>query len=261
MRDTLVVGENSFIGKHLSNFDIVSYRNLKYIDIYKYKTIINCALHPSYKISKYNKNFDVDFQVGEMAYNSGCHFIMISTSKIYGNNFILKKYDENSEYLPYDYYSENKLITENKLLYNFGNKITILRGSNIFGYEYGRNSFLGFCMNQLINTGIIKYDICETIKRDFLFIEDATLIIEKVCEKKPIGVYNLSSNYGLEIGKVARGLINGYSSGGKFESINYKMDRQFILDNNKLKNTLNIDVGPFNFEQIFENLGKELCKI
>jgi nucleoside-diphosphate-sugar epimerase len=261
VRKTLIVGESSFIGKHLSNFDIVSYNNFKYADICKYRTVVNCALNPSYKLDKYDERCDVDFEIGKKAFENNCHFVMLSTSKIYGNSFSLKIYDENSEFLPYDFYSENKLITEDRLLYNFGNKITILRGSNIFGYEYGRNSFLGFCMNQLVDTGIIKYVVSEKIKRDFLFVDDAAFIIEKVCEEKPIGVYNLSSNYGLEIGSIARSLIDGYSYGGKFESDNTKLDRQFILDNSKLKNCLKMNIGPFDYTKIFKNLGEQLCKI
>jgi nucleoside-diphosphate-sugar epimerase len=186
---------------------------------------------------------------------------MISTSKVYGNSNELTIYNETSEEIPFDYYGENKLITEKKLIFNFGDRVTILRGSNIFGYEYGRNSFMGFCMTQLVNIGIIKFNVSETIKRDFLFVEDAAFIIEKVCEEKPIGVYNLSSNYGLQIGNIARSLIDGYSYGGKFEFDPKKLDRQFILDNSKLKNSLKMDIGPFNYTKIFENLGEQLCKI
>jgi nucleoside-diphosphate-sugar epimerase len=261
LEKTLVVGESSFIGKHLSNFDKVSYKHFKKLDISGYETVINCALNPLYKIEKYNEKYDVDFEVGKKSHDNGCHYVMISTSKVYGNSNALKVYDEASEELPFDFYGENKLITENKLFANFGKNVTVLRGSNIFGYEYGRNSFMGFCMTQLVNIGTIKFNISETIKRDFLFVEDAAKIIEKVCIEKPSGIYNLSSNYGLEIGIVARSLINGYTYGGKFESVNTNEDRQFILDNNKLKKALSMDIGPFNFEQIFENLGKQLCKI
>ena len=53
MEKTLVVGESSFIGKHLSNFDTVSYKHFKNLDISSYKTVVNCALNPLYKIDNY----------------------------------------------------------------------------------------------------------------------------------------------------------------------------------------------------------------
>jgi len=255
---TLVVGKNSFITRNLSDtFDKISYKNLSVVDLGKYDVVINCALNPLYKTNKYSETMDVDFQVGLKACQSNCHYVMLSTSKVYGNSSELKVYDESSHLNPFDYYSENKVTTEVKILSAFPNQVTILRGSNIFGLEYGRNSFVGYCMSQLVNDGKIKLTLSENTKRDFLFIEDAAKIIETICFKKPIGVFNLSSNYGLEIGQVIKNLINGYH-GGIIEKTGFELQRQFILDNSKLKNSLNIDIGPFNFNDIFRNLGNKV---
>jgi hypothetical protein len=60
-----------------------------------------------------------------------------------------------------DYHGVNKVTTEVKLLSAFPNQVTILRGSNIFGLEYGRNSFVGYCMSQLVNEGKIKLTLSE----------------------------------------------------------------------------------------------------
>jgi nucleoside-diphosphate-sugar epimerase len=256
---TLVVGKNSFISKNLSSaFDKISYKSLNTVDLSKYDVVVNCALDPLYKTTKYDEIQDVDFEVGVKACQSNCHYVMLSTSKVYGQSSELMVYDESSNLNPFDYHGENKAKTELKLFSTFPNQVTILRGSNIFGLEYGRNSFVGYCMSQLVNKGKIELTLAENTKRDFLFVKDAAEIMEKVCVEKPIGVFNLSSNYGLEIGQVIKNLIDGYVHGGIIEKTGFELQRQFILDNSKLKTALNVDIGPFDFDNIFRNLGKQL---
>jgi nucleoside-diphosphate-sugar epimerase len=258
MNKTLVVGENSFIAKHLNNCDRVSYKDHQYVDFSNYDTVINCALNPLYKISPYNVDLDIDAEIGEKACESGCHFVMLSTSKVYGDSHLMTTYNENSEIAPVEHYGRNKLTTEFKLLSNFALNVTILRGSNIFGYEYGRNSFVGYLMSQLVNEGKIKFSIDPNTQRDFLFVEDAAKIIEKVCEVKPFGVFNLSSNQPITAKSIAKKLIEGYPYGGKIENLDYVPERQFALDNTKIKRRLGIQIGPFDFGSIFYDLGKQL---
>ena len=258
---TLVIGKNSFIAKNLDNiflFKKISYNEISRFDFTQYDVVINCAINPLYKNTKYSEKIDVDFEIGKKSCQKGCHYIMLSTSKVYGKKSELEIYDEFSTLNPFDYYSENKVKTEIKLLSNFADRVTILRGSNIFGFEYGRNSFVGYCMSQLVNEGKIDLTMSENVKRDFLFVEDAAKIIENVCIKKPIGVYNLSSNYGLQIGQIIKSLISGYKHGGIINKVGFGLERQFILNNNKLKKYLNISIGPFDYDNIFINLGKQL---
>ena len=257
---TLIVGKNSFIGKHLVNFDSISHEKFDQIDLYKYNSVINCAIDPSYKTQSYKEKNDFDFYVGKKSVENNCHYIMLSTSKIYGNNKSLKIYAENSLTDPFDYYSENKLITENKLLSNFNGKITVLRLSNIFGFEVERNSFVGYIMSQMNKDNKIKLTIPENTKRDFLFVNDAIAIIEKVCYTRIDGIFNLSSNYGLQVRDIIDNLILGYNKLIEVEKNEHGMDRQFIMNNSKLKNALQIEIGPFNYGDIFKNLGEQLAR-
>lgn len=254
----LVVGEKSFISKALTGFDRVSYKNFQHVDLSQYGVVMNCALNPAYKISPYRQDIDVDYVVGHSACVQGCHYIMLSTSKVYKETTELVVCTETSETSPSDYYGTNKLITERKLLEEFPNQITILRGSNIFGFEYGRNSFVGYCMSQLVNEGQITFTISSKIKRDFIFIDDAVTVIKEVCQQLPLGIYNLSSNQPLEVRRVAENLIKGYKYGGTIRSVSEKIERQFALDNTKLKTNLGIEIGPYDFDSIFQRLGQQL---
>jgi hypothetical protein len=78
--------------------------------------------------------------------------------------------------------------------------------------------------------------------------------LNKIVEKKPTGIYNLSSSYGTEIGEVARALIEGYGVGKFTESGQIK--DQFILDNRKLIKELNIEL-PFLQRKYIKKLGEK----
>ena len=68
---TLVVGKNSFIARNLSDdFDKIPYHELSTVDLSKYDVVINCALDPLYKTTKYSETMDVDFEVGVKACQS-----------------------------------------------------------------------------------------------------------------------------------------------------------------------------------------------
>lgn len=258
----LVVGKNSFISKHIQQqlkCDSISYDNLFNIDMKKYNTIINCAIHPEYKISTYKEQFDLDFSVARFAKQHNCYYIMFSTRKVYGNTENLMTYNELSPVNPFDFYSDNKHKTENKILNVFGDTSIILRGSNIFGFEYGRTSFFGYCMTQLYDTRKIIYTLNENCKKDFLSIDIAVDIISAIYNEKPVGVYNFSSGYGTTIGSVGKYLINGYC--GDIVIKSDFIEDQFILDNTKLKTELNIEIDISDYDKKITNLGKLLWKI
>ena len=112
MTNVLVVGGNGFIGRHLNNiftFDRIAYRDLYLRNLRDYDVVVNCALNPHFKTSPYTESIDVDFEVGRMACEAGCHYVMLSTSKVYGQSERLTTYNEFSPVNPFDYYGENKL--------------------------------------------------------------------------------------------------------------------------------------------------------
>jgi hypothetical protein len=115
-------------------------------------------------------------------------------------------------------------------------------------------------MTQLKATGTIKYDMEKSIKRDFISIERVCELLKKICEVKPKGIYNLSSDFGLEISKIARGLILGYSQ-GNFIQADSLAKEQFILDNTKLEDALNVKIVLPKYTTDFYNMGIKLWMI
>lgn len=267
MAEILIVGENSFIGNALyklkdgNTYRKISYLESQHYDFSKFDSVVNCALNPNFKQMNYHESIDVDYEIAKKAYNNNCHYVMISTRKVYGSYNSINIFTEEHSVLPYDFYSENKLISENKILSHFGDKSTVLRGSNLYGFEFGRNSFFGWCLNSLYNNKKIVYNINPYTTRDFIHVNDSARLIAKVCEKRPKGLYNLSSGIGLSVKYIGQLLVNGYGQGELCWNDNDIYGEQFIISNTKLKTTLGIDIGPFDFYSDIRKIGEQLCKI
>lgn len=269
MKKFLVIGSNSFISNSIHSdseciIDKISLKekNIDDINFSEYDSVINCAIHSNYINEKYDSNFDLDFQLIKKVLNTDCHYVMISSRKIYGEYPQIINLNENSIKKPTDNYSKNKLITEWLIHENFQEKqksFTIVRCSNAFGFEPNRKSFLGFCIDQLVKKKHIHFDISSKTKRDFIPVDYLGKILKMVMNKKPIGIFNLSSNYGLEIGKIPLYLIEGYGH-GTFSSNDEIIKDQFILDSSQLENALNIKIPKFDYKKIINQIGEKLKK-
>lgn len=264
--NVLIVGNTSFIAKAFLNYHqkelnlfSIKYTDINSIDFSKFDVVVNCALNPLYKTEKYNIANDIDLQIIKLIQNTNCHYIMISSRKVYGNSTELVVYNEEDEYNPFDYYSENKMITE-KYLMSIQNNITILRGSNLFGFEYDRKSFLGYCMTNLVKTKSIIYDVNLSTQRDFIYINDFIKVLIKVCIFKPKGIFNVGSGFGLKIVEISKYLIAGYGI-GSYSCVNERYDQQFILNIDKITNFFGFNIELSDNKKIIINLGKDLWKI
>lgn len=261
LRNTLVIGKNSFIGSNFflysNSVDIISHSEVDYVNFDHYKTVLNCSIVPDYKITRYKEKNDIDLYIANKSSKSNCHYIMLSTRKVYGKSDQLKEYSENSHTNPFDFYSENKLITEQKIK-NENENYTILRGSNVFGQEFDRKSFMGFCLTQLKNDDKIVFNINGNVKRDFISIGEFSKVLKKVCFLRKKGIYNLSSGFGLSISEIPKLLILGKKSGSFVDG--KEISDQFILRNDLLCKEFEIDVRKDYTQEIFD-LGRTLCKI
>ena len=102
------------------------------------------------------------------------------------------------------------------------------------------------------------FDLSDKIKKDFIHVNEVSKVLKIVCDAKKTGTYNLSSNYALEVGDVAKNLIEGYGS-GSFE-YGEKIIDQFVLDNNKLQSEFNIKITK-KYTNELKMIGENLCKI
>lgn len=260
MKSVLVIG-NGFVGSSLFRLNmpihLINHSQIYSIDYSKYDIVVNTALSPLYRYNVYDKDHDIDIKICELAAKSGCYYVMFSSRKVYGNSKDLIIYDEDTAYNPFDYYSENKVITEQYIIRNFSN-YCIIRGSNFFGFEVKRNSFFGYCADSLLKFNSIKYTFNKNIIRDFIHIEDVIFLFDKILLYKPIGIFNLGLNYGIPIGDIANYMIEGYGSGKLFYDDDANYDQQFILNTSKLYKAINFFPSYDEYGKKVINIGKQL---
>ena len=268
----IIIGKNSFIGSNLikllkKKFDIKSYDYRKFLNINQkfllnINYVINCTSNKQYVNKKYYEKNDFDFQISKKIKDLNCKMIFLTSRKIYklGDNL-----SESSKLKPNCNYSKNKLITEKKLLKNLKNRILILRTSNLIGINRPRNNnkkihktFIDiFCSN--IQKGIVFNNF--KIYKDFLSINKFSEIIEKLINKKAVGIYNVSLGKKIYLNKLINWLNLFNKNKYKYIDIpkSYKTEC-FYLNNDKLMKKINIKNRLIDLEKDCKAISKFFFK-
>ena len=135
----LIIGKYSFIGVNLLRVlrkffstKIISSRDFfkNYQKYTGYNYIINCALNKKYITNKYNRRHDLDFKIGCIIKKFKSKYILLSSRKVYQPATNIK---EKNKVSPISNYGKNKYKTEQIMLNLLGNRLLILRISNIIG--------------------------------------------------------------------------------------------------------------------------------
>lgn len=258
----LVVGSHSFIAQHWlatagQHLGAVPHNGLSSIKVGDFEVIVNCAVSPEAKCSAYSEANDFDLIAARRAADHGKHFVMLSTRKVYRQSIDAVTLDECSPLDPADHYGANKLESETRVRALLGERCTILRISNVYGYEIGRHSFFGLALTRLKGEQRIVLDVSPFVERDFIAVETLSVLLSKICELRPPGTFNLGSGTGLPLGRVAQWLIQGYGQ-GRLEVNNIDERDAFIMNNTKLRSALGVFEVPNNFEFHIKNLGRKL---
>ena len=268
----IVIGKNSFIGSNLikllkKKFDIKSYDYRKFLNINQkflldINYVINCTSNKQYVNNKYYEKNDFDFQISKKIKDLNCKMIFLTSRKIYklGDNL-----SESSKLKPNCNYSKNKLITEKKLLKNLKNRILILRTSNLIGINRARNNnkkihkiFVDIFYSN-VQKGIVFNNF--KIYKDFLSINKFSEIIEKLINKKAVGIYNVSLGKKVYLNKLINWL-NLFNK-NKYKCIDipksYKTEC-FYLNNDKLMKKINIKNRLIDLEKDCKAISKFFFK-
>ena len=268
----IIIGKNGFIGSNLikllkKKFDIKSYGYRKFLNVNRkfllnVNYVINCTSNKQYVNKKYSEKNDFDFQISKKIKDLNCKMIFLTSRKIYklGDNL-----NESSKLKPNCNYSKNKLHTEKILLKNLKNRILILRISNLIGINKFRNNnkkihktFIdSFFLN--VQRGIIFNN--EKNYKDFLSINKFGEIIEKLINKKVVGIYNVSLGQKVYLTKLVNWL-NLFNK-NKYKCIDipksYKTEC-FYLNNDKLMNKINIKNRLIDLEKDCKSISKFFFK-
>ena len=183
---------------------------------------------------------------------------MLSTRKVYGpsRGFPIS---EDAACDPVDQYGRNKLHTEREIQMLLPGRSTILRLSNVFGYELGRHTFFGLALDRLLRESAIILDVSPFVRRDFLPVSVFASVLARVLEEKPVGVFNLGAGLATQLGEIALWLIEGYGRGKLIVESGRNYDN-FLLDKGKLERALGFSAPLPDIREHCLELGRQLAR-
>jgi dTDP-4-dehydrorhamnose reductase/UDP-glucose 4-epimerase len=136
---------------------------------------------------------------------------------------------------PGDHYGAHKLAAEHALRDLLGERLTVLRLANIFGYERtpGRRTFMALSLDRLARENRIHYAMRPFVARDFLPAEAFARVLARIAAAPPGGILNVGSGIALPTGRLALWVLEGFGRGELvIESIAEK--DPFVLDVSRL---------------------------
>lgn len=262
-RKILLVGTTSLLGgavveegKGQLALTAISHRQIEDADFGAYDTVVNMAYDPRYLRQAYDYALDFDLKVASLTAQARAHFVMMSTRRVYGPSGAAP-IPEAAPTEPRDNYGRNKLRTEGEVLDLLGDRCTILRLSNAFGFEPGRHTFFGIALENLRRHKRIVLDANPLVKKDFIPLAECAAGIVSVLREKPAGIFNLGYGTATEIGQIAMWLIEGYGEGELLVTSTEERD-SFLLDNSKLRAVVDMPRPSRSIRDYCIEIGKRL---
>lgn len=253
-----VVGASSFIGRALqARAETASWRFLDWRTALAEETwldgvgcLINCAFDPALKREPYSEARDIDLQLAERLRDyPQVNYLMLSSRMVYGPASADGRLYEALPPQPINLYGAAKWQSEQALQDMLGSRLTVLRLSNVCGYELGngRQSFFAIASRSLSEQGRIVLDMSPFVERDFLPVEALAAWLSRIAVAPRSGLFNLGAGRGTATGRVAQWLIQGYGEGELLVS-NLREYDPFWLD---LSNTARAyDIHGIEVEQL-----------
>ena len=265
----LVVGKNSLLAKNFiktaDNFfknsvSSCSHKNIpKEISDFDY--VINFSFNPRLYKFKYETKYDQDLKIANSILKSKkTKLIIISSRQIYGIHKKLNIFKEKDLNLnnKISAYGLNKIKCENnvkRLLFE-EDRLIISRSANIFGPKIGGKNFTGIALKTLLNSNVIRLDSNKLIVKDFLPIENHSLILCSLINNNVSGIFNVGSGAKITLSDLCNAFISGYGSGNIVdEDI---IDDQFMLDISKIKKYLFFEISKNSVLNYAYNIGYNL---
>lgn len=265
----ILIGSGSFIARHVCSsaareseeiipvpHDADLSKLLKSSDI-----VINFAIHPDFRDTEYNEDYDFDLRAAHAAVQCGARFIMLSTRKVYSSNVRWGATENATARGDNTIYGNNKAASEQAVRDLGCNQLSILRLSNIIGFEYAskepRNSFMGRVLRRLKADGIVEFDMSSDTEKDFLPVEICAKAILQIAHSTETGIFNLGAGFPTSCGDIAKAVCDGYGA-GELVVLTDKIDDEFYLDTGKWQSTFGPLCTRSELIEYSKSLGRRL---
>jgi UDP-glucose 4-epimerase len=238
----LVVGRHSFLAQSFLDLldpercEAISHEQIDRPDLLDgIGCVVNFTRHPLAASDDYRvEQMDTDLRLARRLGDRDVAYVMLSSRKVYAAS--AGPLAETAPTGPSDAYGRNKLAVEDALRGLLGERLTVLRLANIFGYERsaGRNTFVSISLDRLAREGRIHYAMSPFVARDFLPVEALARMLARIVPAPPggvlpDGVLNVGSGIGLPAGRLALWILEGFGRGELVVESTEEKDA-FVLD-------------------------------
>jgi UDP-glucose 4-epimerase len=249
-----VVGKNSLIAQALklqpgaADWQFISHvqawQSHEWLD--HTDQVINCAFDDRLKQEPYRAELDMDLWLaGQLRERPHVQYTLLSSRMAYGTPPADGRLHTALQPQPINLYGQAKWRTEKALRELLGDRLLVLRLSNIFGQEDvpGRRNFFAMALRSLREQGRIVLDISPFVERDFLPVDQLAQSLVHVSQFWQCGLFNLGAGHGLPTGRIAQWLIEGHGRGELLVN-NLREHDAFWLDMSATRQTFGIPPTP-----------------
>lgn len=263
-KSILIIGYRSQISKEIkrnlgkkykiSIFSLSKFKKISYKRLKRFNIIINCSFNKNCFNNECNSDIIICNKLKDNLTN--IKFVMLSTSKVYGN---VKKKIEISKCKPLTKYGKYRLYSEKFLKKRLKQNLIILRVSNVLNFDTRGKSISKTVINTMIINLIKKNKILIPIKnyyKDFITSKYLTTCLDILLKKDCSGTFNTSSNIKISLNQLAQRLIKGFGK-GEIHFIEDTTD-SFTISNNLIKKTTGVKLKKAEIFKEIEEIGKKL---
>jgi dTDP-4-dehydrorhamnose reductase/UDP-glucose 4-epimerase len=176
--------------------------------------VVSFARHPLLGSADYESaTKDPDLRLAARLAGRDIDYVMLSSRKVYAPGD--RPLAEDDPTGPQDRYGRHKLAVERALRERLGERLTILRLANVFGYERGRarRTFMSLSLDRLARDRQIRFDMSPFVERDFLPVGACARVLVRIVAAPPGGVLNVGSGIPLPTGRIALWVLEGFGRG------------------------------------------------
>jgi dTDP-4-dehydrorhamnose reductase len=223
------------------------------------RCVVNFAFAPALESGEYQHALDLDLAIAAIALRRGCHYVMISSRRVYARG-MQWNVAETATASGMDAYGRNKARIEAQLRDLLGDRLTVLRPANVVAYEPfpGRRRFGAFLQNQLREQGRIRITVDPAERRDLVPVDFFSEVVRAAATLRHPGTYNVGAGCATSVGDAARWLLAGY---GGDELICEPSDQadEFQLDCTRLKDSFGLACPEGAVEGALRAIGRRLA--
>lgn len=261
MNKIIIIGYKSFLQKNLFDFlkkKKLNVRKVKFQNLYNLKVnngdiVVNCSITNDFFFKKYKYINDRNLEICKFIRNKSVKFVMLSTRQVYLPKL---KITEESKLNPINNYAKNFIISEKNCKKIMSDKITIIRVSNVVGFDNGKKKRLSMLGKILlgIKSKKVLLDSSFNFQKDILPVKFFCVYFYALIKKNFTGLINLGTGQSLTLLELVKFLLN--KNNQVVVEINKKIQSKDQNYTYNIKKLFNLTKVKFTKKQVFNELKK-----